>query len=316
MRHVTSTSTDPALLVGLDAPDDAGVYEVAPGVALVQTVDFFTPIVDDPHDWGRIAAANALSDVYAMGGKPVSALNLVGWPRALDFALLGRVLEGAGAICAAAGVAILGGHSVDDPEPKFGLAVTGTVDPGKIVRKTGARPGDVLILTKPLGTGIISSGIKEGRVASETVSRAVGVMTALNRGAAEAMVEHGASAATDVTGYGLIGHLSQMLGDHLSVRLETARVPIIADAIELASEGILPGGSRRNREATAHQVRAPGVDESRLAVLFDAQTSGGLLIAISPDRAEYLLAAVRRDAPEAQAIGRFTEGDGTIEMAA
>lgn len=304
------------MLVGLDAPDDAGVYQVAPGLALVQTVDFFTPIVDDPHDWGRIAAANALSDVYAMGGTPVTALNLVGWPRALDFALLGRVLEGAGEVCADAGVAILGGHSVDDPEPKFGLAITGTVDPERILRKTGARPGDVLILTKPLGTGIISSGIKEGRVAAETVSRVVAVMAALNRGAAEAMVEHGASAATDVTGYGLVGHLSQMLGDDLSVRLETGDVPILPDAIELASEGILPGGSRRNRDATEHLVRASRVEESHLAVLFDAQTSGGLLIAISPDRAESLLAAVQRHAPEAQAIGRFAEGDGIIEMAA
>ena len=187
-----TTSHDPALLVGLEAPDDAAVYRVAPDLAMVQTVDFFTPVVDDPRAWGRIAAVNSLSDIYAMGARPVTAMNLVGWPRSLDFELLGRVLEGAGEACEEANVAVVGGHSVDDPEPKFGLSVTGLVDPDKVVRKTGGRPGSALVLTKPLGMGIISSGIKEGKVSAATVTQAIEIMGTLNRAAAEAMVAAGA----------------------------------------------------------------------------------------------------------------------------
>jgi selenide, water dikinase len=316
LRHVESHS-DPAVLVGLDAPDDAGVYAVAPGVALVQTVDFFTPVVDDPFDWGRIAAANALSDVYAMAGRPVTAMNLVGWPRRLDLELLGRVLEGSGSVCADAGVAIIGGHSVDDPEPKFGLAVTGIADPEQIVTKDGGRAGDALVLTKPLGTGIISSAIKEGAAPPEVVRRAVDSMTALNRDPAETMVRHGATAATDVTGFGLVGHLLQMLGGDLSAEVDVTAVPLLQGVLELAERGILPGGSVRNREATAPATDAEGVPDLLLSVLNDAQTSGGLLISVHQEAAAELVAELRRAAaPAAAVIGRLVPGDGGVRMRA
>ncbi|MGH2694864.1 MAG: selenide, water dikinase SelD, partial [Actinomycetota bacterium] len=226
-----ATSDDPALLVGLDAPDDAAVYRLAPGVAVVQTVDFFTPIVDDAYDWGRIAAANAMSDVYAMGGNPRFALSLVAWPRSLGFELLGRVVDGAADACGEAKVAIVGGHSIDDPEPKFGLAVTGTVDPDRLVRKSGGAAGAALVLTKPLGMGIISSGIKEQKTTTETIEEATRVMSQLNRDACDAMLEVGVDAATDVTGYGLIGHLLQMLDGEVSAELSFSDIPVLKEAI-------------------------------------------------------------------------------------
>ena len=316
MRHVKTSSADPALLVGLDTPDDAAVYLVAPGLAMVQTVDFFTPVVDDPYDWGRIAAANALSDVYAMGARPATALNLVGWPRALDFEILGRVLEGAGAVCEDAGVSVVGGHSVDDPEPKFGLAVTGFVAPEKIVRKTGAVPGDVLILTKPLGMGIISSAIKEGAATPDLARRATEVMVGLNAAAADAMVAAGASAATDVTGFGLAGHLLQMLNGEVSARLEYASIPVVPEAVRLARAGILPGGSKRNRESHSVAVDVDGLDDAQAAILFDAQTSGGLLIAIAEEEAQGLLNDLAgRGVDAAAVIGRISAGPGRIEVA-
>ncbi len=317
MRHVKTTSTDPALLVGLDTPDDAAVYRVAPDLAMVQTVDFFTPVVDDPFDWGRIAAANALSDVYAMGAKPTTALNLVGWPRSLGFEILGRVLEGAGAVCEEAGVVVVGGHSVDDPEPKFGLAVTGFVHPDRIVRKTGARPGDALVLTKPLGMGIISSAIKEGAASPELARRATDVMVALNGSASEAMVAAGARAATDVTGFGLVGHLLQMLNGEVSARLRFSRIPLLSEALDLARRGILPGGSRRNQQAHESALAAEGLDDAQRSVLFDAQTSGGLLIAIAPEKAGALIDEIATaGAEEAAVVGEIVEGAGRVEVAA
>ena len=309
------TSSDPALLVGLEAPDDAAVYRVGPDLAIVQTVDFFTPVVDDPFAWGRIAAVNSLSDIYAMGARPVTALNLVGWPRSLEFELLGRVLEGAGEACAEAGVAVVGGHSVDDPEPKFGLSVTGLVDPERVVRKTGGRAGDALVLTKPLGMGIISSGIKEGKASEEAIRRATSVMATLNRDAAEAMVSAGATAATDVTGFGLVGHLLQMLED-VSARLELARIPVLEEAFALARDGVVPGGSRRNVEAHQQFVDATALDDAQRAVLFDAQTSGGLLIAISQDKVQHLLQELgERHVEDAAVIGSLIAGNGRIEVA-
>lgn len=303
------------MLVGLETPDDAAVYELAPGLAIVQTVDFFTPIVDDARDWGRIAAANALSDVYAMGARPVTALNLVGWPRSLDFSLLGAVLEGGEEVCAAAGVAVVGGHSVDDPEPKFGLSVTGTVSPDAIVRKTGARPGDALILTKALGTGVISSAIKERKADADVAAAAISSMTALNKEAAEAMLEVGASAATDVTGFGLVGHLLQMLGDALDAHLDYSSIPILPGALELAAQGVLPGGSKRNEEAGRALVSTVGLPEEQRILLFDAQTSGGLLIAVDPSRAVQLLEDLRaRGVSAAARIGSIDNGSGKIEV--
>jgi selenide,water dikinase len=311
---VRTSSADPALLVGLEVPDDAAVYLIAPDIAIVQTVDFFTPVVDDAGAWGRIAAANALSDVYAMGARPVTALNLVGWPRKLDFELLGRVLEGAGAICDEAGVAVVGGHSVDDPEPKFGLSVTGVVHPDHIVRKTGARPGDLLVLTKPLGMGILSSGIKEGKVPDQTVELVTRIMATLNRQAAEAMVAAGAKAATDVTGFGLIGHLLQML-DGVGAHLEFHAIPLVEEALALAAEGVIPGGSKRNEEAHSRFVDDRALEQTHRAVLFDAQTSGGLLIAIAPEHVETLMLELRgRGVGDAAVIGSFVEGDSRIRV--
>ena len=315
LRHVTSTTTDPAVLVGLDAPDDAAVYRLTDDIAMVQTVDFFTPVVDDPFDWGRVAAANALSDVYAMGGRPVTALNLVGWPRDLDFGLLGRVLEGGSAVCSEAEVNIVGGHSIDDPEPKYGLAVTGVIHPDHIVAKNTAAVGCDLVLTKPLGMGIISSGIKEGKTSPETAARAIEIMTTLNRTASEAMVEVGVAAATDVTGFGLMGHLLQMLDGRLSARLSAGSIPVLPEAYELVASGILPGGSRRNREADEPFVDAGGLSDEGLAVLFDAQTSGGLLIAVVADRTAVLMDALEgRGVADAAVIGSLVEGEGRIEV--
>ncbi len=312
-----TTSDDAALLVGLDTPDDAAVYQVAPDLAVVQTVDFFTPVVDDAYAWGRIAAANALSDVYAMGARPVTALNLVGWPRSLDFALLGRVLDGAGDACEEAGVSIVGGHSVDDPEPKFGLSVTGLVHPQRVVRKTGGRVGQRLVLTKPLGIGIISSAIKDGAAGADVVRRATEVMSALNRPAAEAMVTAGAAAATDVTGFGLVGHLLQMLDGTLSARLSFSTIPLIDGAVELVRAGIYPGGSRRNRDAHSPFVDAPPLDEAQAALLFDSQTSGGLLIAIDADEVDALLRRLKEaGVDDAADIGELTDGDGRIQVGA
>lgn len=313
LRHVTATSSDPRLLVGLEAPDDASVYVVAPDQAIVQTVDFFTPVVDDPYDWGRITAANALSDVYAMGARPVTALGLVGWPRHLGFELLGLVLDGAMDVCRDAGTAIVGGHSVDDPEPKFGLAVTGLVHPDRIVRNSTAQPGAELVLTKPLGMGIISSGIKDGKTSAETVRRATEVMTTLNRDASDAMIKTGVQAATDVTGFGLIGHLLEMLGGRSDARVEMSRVPRLEEALELAAQGVLPGGSKRNREAYVPQVQTKELSEPELDLLFDAQTSGGLLIAVDPARLDVLLTSLsERGVEEASHIGTLVAGSGRV----
>jgi selenide,water dikinase len=315
MRHVTTTTSDPGVLVGLETPDDAGVYLVAPDVAIVQTVDFFTPIVDDPFAWGRIAAVNAMSDVYAMGARPVTALNLVGWPRSLDFEILGAVVEGGAAACEEAGVTVIGGHSVDDPEPKFGLAVTGIVHPDVVVHTQGAAPGSDLVLTKEIGTGIISSAIKEGQAPPESVEVAVASMVELNRAACDSMLEVGIEAATDVTGYGLLGHLHEMLGSRLDAEVEFAAVPLLPGAAELAERGILPGGSKRNIQALSPSVEAGAIDEASLAVLFDAQTSGGLLIAVDAKKTGALLdALIERGVATARRIGTLREGSGRIRV--
>jgi selenide,water dikinase len=250
-----------------------------------------------------------------MGGRPVTAMNLVGWPRALDFAILGRVLEGGGLVCNEAGVTVIGGHSIDDPEPKYGLAVTGVVDPGRIIATRGARPGDDLVLTKPLGMGIISSGIKEGRTSEATAAEAIRVMTTLNRGAAEAMIEVGVSAATDVTGFGLAGHLLEMLDGGLGAEIDVDSVPVLLEAVELARAGILPGGSKRNRDAMGGRVSTGDLDDARRSLLFDAQTSGGLLIAVDPSKTDALHAAFAvHGVNAAQTIGRILEGTGTIAV--
>jgi selenide, water dikinase len=296
----------PDLLVGFGGSDDAGVFRISAEVALVQTVDFFTPIVDEPGDWGRIVAANALSDIYAMGGIPLTALQLVGWPRdRLPFELLGDVLVGAAEVLAAAGVTIVGGHSIDDPEPKFGLAVTGTVHPDRVLRNRGAVPGDVLVLTKPIGTGVIATGIKRGVVTPDVRDAAVAAMVSLNDRAGRAGVAAAASAATDVTGFGLLGHLGEMLHG-VGAEIDAASVPLLPGAAALAAAGVVPGGTRRNLEHALGFTDFGECDETTRVLLSDAQTSGGLLLAIAPDRVGALLASLTRDAVFPAVIGRFT----------
>ena len=308
------TLTDPRILVDASTRDDAAVYQLTPDRAIVATVDFFTPIVDDAYDFGRIAAANAFSDVYAMGGTPLLALNLVGWPRdTLPYELLGEVLRGGADIAREAGAFVLGGHSVDDPEPKYGMVAIGEVHPNRIVTLARARAGDALVLTKPIGTGILSTALKRDLATAAEIAPAVQSMTTLNAGAARAMraTGGGVHAATDVTGFGLLGHLHNMLiASGVSAEIDAAAVPLLPNAVELVARGAIPGGTKRNREALApHVTFEPAVAEAIRVLLFDAQTSGGLLIAVDPDRANTLLAALQREGtPAAVRIGRLARG--------
>ena len=307
-------ATDPRILVDASSRDDAAVFQVAPDRAIVATVDFFTPIVDDPYDFGRIAATNAFSDLYAMGAVPLFALNLVGWPReGLPFELLGEVIRGGADVARAAGAFVLGGHSVDDPEPKYGMAAVGEARPDKIVTNAGAKPGDVLVLTKPLGTGILTTALKRDLVSEADLVEAVSIMTTLNAGAARAMaaVGDGVHAATDVTGFGLLGHLHTLLeASKVGAEIEAAAVPLLGRARDFAERGAVPGGTTRNVESAVATVTfASGVDATSRLLLSDAQTSGGLLIAIAPQRADALVAALKREAtPVAAIIGRVVAG--------
>lgn len=295
------------------------MYRLGDDLALVQTVDVFTPIVDDPYHYGAISAANALSDVYAMGGRPVLALNIVGFPRGrLPMSVLADILRGGLDKTAEAGVVIAGGHSIDDPEPKYGLAVTGIVHPGRIVRNVGARPGDQLVLTKPLGLGIITTGIKQEKSSPAAVEQAIVVMEQLNRDASEAMVETGVHAATDVTGYGLLGHLYEMTsGSGVRARLSYGAIPVLEEARTLVRRGAVAGGTARNYEYLKSRVEFAGLDEADQLILCDAQTSGGLLMAVPADRLRALMAALSRRGVRAAHIGEITgEGPGTIEVRA
>lgn len=266
------------LLVGLDDGDDAAAVRIDGGVALIATTDFFTPVVDDPYDWGRIAATNALSDVYAMGGRPVVALNLLGWPReVLPFELVGEVLRGGLDVCGAAGCHLAGGHSVDDPEPKYGLAVTGIADPNRLLRNDAGKPGVTLSLTKPLGIGVLNSRHKN---TGERFPEAIAVMTTLNADAARAAVDSGAECATDVTGFGLLGHLHKLArASGVTAVIDSAAVPYIDGARDALAQGYVSGGTRRNLEWVAPHVDLTAVDENEALLLADAQTSGGLLVA-------------------------------------
>lgn len=293
LRHLPKPS-DPNLLLGI-GPDDAAVYRLSDEMALVQSVDVFTPIVDDPYTFGQIAAANALSDVYAKGGRPLLALNIAGFPRKLPLDILAEILRGGADKASEAGVMIVGGHTIDDPEPKYGLAVTGLVHPAKFISTAGAWPGDALYLTKPIGIGVITTGIKQEKTGPATAAEAVRVMSLLNRAASEAMLEVGVSAATDITGFGLLGHLHEMMtASGVSARISAAAVPVIEGARDLAGQGAVAGGTARNLEWLADKVRwAPEVDETTRILLADAQTSGGLLIAVVPERAVALERALR-----------------------
>jgi selenide,water dikinase len=314
-----SRSDDPNLLLGLDAPDDAAVYRIGSDLALVQTVDFFTPIVDDPYDWGLIAAANAFSDVYAMAARPLLALNLVGWPMDLDAELLARLLEGGADKAAEAGVAIVGGHTIDDQEPKYGMAVTGTVDPALMTTMSSAHPGCALVLTKPLSMGIISTALKREEAPADLVGEATRLMATLNAAAAEAVGEIGAAAVTDVTGFGLMGHLHLMArSSGVAVELTAGSVPVLDGVRALAEKGLVPGGTRRNESHFSQFVEFDGVDAVDRTILFDAQTSGGLLIAVDQARADAMVEALeKRSTPVAAVIGRTVEGEpGSIRVSA
>ncbi len=305
-------ATDPRILVDASSRDDAAVFQMAPDRAIVATVDFFTPIVDDPYDFGRIAATNAFSDLYAMGATPLFALNLVGWPReTLPFELLGEVLRGGGDVARAAGAFVLGGHSVDDLEPKYGMAAIGEVHPDRIVTNAGARPGDALVLTKPIGTGVLTTALKRDLLSEADVAPAVAAMTTLNAGAARAMLSVGVHAATDVTGFGLLGHLRTLLeASGAAAELRAAAVPLLPRARDAVERGAVPGGTERNAASVADAVRfAAGVDPTARLLLADAQTSDGLLIAVAAERADALVAALGREAtPAAAVIGRVVTG--------
>ncbi len=318
MLRMLPTFVDPNVLVGPETSDDAAVYRLSEEQGLVLTVDYFTPIVDDPYAFGQIAAANSLSDVYAMGGRPIAMLSIVGFPRErLPLTLLGEILRGGAEKGREAGVAVVGGHSIDDAEPKVGYAVVGLVHPARIWRNVGARPGDALVLTKPIGTGIISTAIKNAKASPSAVEAAVRTMAALNRAAAESVETVAVHAVTDVTGFGLLGHLREMtVGSKVRAILRAGRVPLLPDVVVLAAAGMVPGGTKRNLRASATAVKwAAEIPEVMRAVLADAQTSGGLLVA-TPDGARLLEALRRGGIREAAQIGEIAAEDplGTIEV--
>ena len=313
------TTADPRILVDAATRDDAAVFQVTPDRALVATVDFFTPIVDDAYDFGRIAATNAFSDVYAMGAAPLFALNLVGWPRdTLPFDLLGEVLRGGSDVAKAAGAFVLGGHSVDDPEPKYGMAVIGEIHPERLVTNAGARPGDALVLTKPIGTGILTTALKRDLLDAAGLTDAIRSMTTLNAGAARAMLAVGVHAATDVTGFGLLGHLHNMLrASEVGAEVTAAAVPVLPGAREMVARGSVPGGTKRNLESLQDSVSyAAAVTDVDRTLLADAQTSGGLLLAVAFDRVDRLRQALEREStPAAAVIGRVTAARaGSIQV--
>jgi selenide,water dikinase len=306
------------LLVGAAEGDDAAVLRLDDERALVLTTDFFTPIVDDPGDWGRIAAANALSDVYAMGGRPLFAVNLAAWPGdGLDVGLLGQVLSGGAQVAAEAGCFVAGGHTIDDPVPKYGLAVVGLADPGRLMTIDRAAPGDQLILTKPIGTGVIATALKRGAPAPGVVEAAVASMTALNAEASQAALAAGVTAATDVTGFGLLGHLHRMLAaSRAAARIDAAAVPLLPGAADLAAAGFISGGTLANTARISPFTSIDPAIPAELAVLlYDAQTSGGLLLAAAAAVASALLADLRARGLEAALIGEVTDGEpGHIDV--
>jgi len=298
---------DPNVLVGFETADDAGVYKISPELALVQTVDFFTPIVDDPYTFGQIAAVNALSDVYAMGGRPVSSLAMVCFPEKGDLEVLGQILAGGLSKMVEAGCTVVGGHSIRDEEIKFGYAVTGTVHPDKVLLNGGAKAGDLLVLTKALGTGVISTAIKQGKGQPAWIEAATKSMTTLSKLAAAVAAEfagdvHG---ATDVTGFGLVGHVREMaLASKASVRLDSAKLPLLPGAVECVRAGFVPQGLKSNREFAERTVEyAPEVDETTKLILFDPQTAGGLLLSISANKADPFVRALQARGGDPTIVG-------------
>ncbi|MSO38407.1 MAG: selenide, water dikinase SelD [Acidimicrobiia bacterium] len=305
-------SSDDNLLVGHENSDDAAVYRLRDDLAIVFTTDFFTPIVDDAFDWGRIAAANALSDIYAMGGTPLLALNLVAWPReGLPLELLARVIDGGAQVVAEADAIVAGGHSIDDSEPKFGMAVVGTVDPKRVFRNVGALPGDLLVLTKPIGLGVISTAIKRDAAPTKLIDEAIRIMTTLNADARDAAVGAGdhVHAVTDVTGFSLLGHLNEMVATPgIGAMIEASSVPVIDGVRDLIKKGMVAGGTQRNHAFVSEFADWGDLAENEQLLLTDAQTSGGLLIAVAPEGVDDLVDSLKaRGTPAAAVIGRVVD---------
>jgi selenide,water dikinase len=304
---------DPNLLVGFDKADDAGVYRLRDDLALVQTLDFFTPIVDDPFDYGRIAALNSINDVWAMGGTPVTAMAITCFPKkGVDFSILQEVMRGGLSVLTENKVALVGGHSVDNEQIMFGYSVTGVIDPNHVATNSGARPGDVIILTKPIGTGVISSGIKRAQASPEVIAESVATMMTPGKYAAEAIQKFDLKAATDVTGFALLGHAWEMAcASNVTIEIDSARVPLINGALELAAAGMLTGADKTNREYVGADASIDdGLDPNLVKLFYDPQTAGGLLLAVSANRANDLLIDLRRNYPRAEVIGRATVNDG------
>jgi selenide,water dikinase len=309
---------NPRLLVGIETADDAGVYLVREDLALVQTVDFFTPIVDDPYDYGRIAALNSINDVWAMGGTPITALAITCFPKkGVDFGILGDIMRGGLDILIDNGVTLVGGHSVDDQQIMFGYAVTGTIDPNNIATNRGARPGDALILTKPIGTGVISTAIKFGKATQPVMDASLGTMLLAGRRAAEIMREFTIKGATDITGFGLIGHAWELAcGSRVTLQIEASRVPLIPGALDLARQGLLTSGDKSNRNYVGGDIQiSQQVPKELACLLFDPQTAGGMLISIEGSRADRFLAELGRTYPAAAVIGKvMPKAERSIEV--
>jgi selenide,water dikinase len=304
--------SDENVIIGLDRADDAGVYRISEDLALIQTVDFFTPVVDDPYWFGQIAAANALSDVYAMGGTPKTAMNLVAFPvNQMDLSILRQIIQGGIDKLKEAEVVLIGGHSVEDKELKYGLSVTGFIHPSRVLAKRNLRPGNRLVLTKPLGTGIVNTAIKANMAPAKLIDKVTRLMAVLNRNAAGIMTDFDISACTDVTGFGLLGHLAEMVcGSGMSIQVDSGQVPVIAEALEFASMGLIPAGAHKNREFRQEMIAfGETVTRALQDVLFDPQTSGGLLISVSGNQATALVAALKdAGAGDAAQIGEIIHG--------
>jgi len=309
---------DPNLIVGFDTADDAGVYRLRDDLALVQTLDFFTPIVDDPFDYGRIAALNSINDVWAMAGTPITAMAITCFPKkGVDPVILAEIMRGGLETLNQYGVTLIGGHSVDNEQIMFGYSVTGVIDPNKVARNSGARVGDEIILTKPIGTGVISTGIKKGKAKESVVQVSVETMLTPGKFAAESMRDFGVQGATDVTGFSLIGHTWEMAcASKVTIEIDSAAVPLLEGALELASEGMLTGADKTNREYVGTDVRiVDSISENLVKLLFDPQTAGGMLIAIGKDRSGELLSELKRNYPRAGVIGRVQpRGERSVEV--
>jgi selenide,water dikinase len=312
LSELPKQPADPNLIVGFDTADDAGVYRLRDDLALVQTLDFFTPIVDDPFDYGRISALNSINDVWAMAGTPITAMAITCFPKSgVDPAILTQIMRGGLETLNRYGVTLIGGHSVDNAQIMFGYSVTGVIDPNKVARNAGAQPGDLVILTKPIGTGVISTGIKKERASEAIVTASVATMLTPGKFAAEAMREFDVKGATDVTGFALLGHAWEMAcASKVTIEIFACAVPLLDGALELATAGMLTSGDKTNREYVGADVEiASSVDANLLKLLFDPQTAGGMLIAVAEDKAEALLGKLRENYPQAQIIGRVSPRD-------